>query len=752
MFRIRKIADAHAPANQTAIAKALAILHAQFPDMRLGEIEGLPDHLSNPFAKRFVPSLFVAENGRGDVRGVALVLFDPDLAFAFLDILAATPGEKPGSGIGGALYQRLRQEAVSLGAEGLYFECLPDDPQTSPNPAIRAQNAARLKFYERFGAFPIIGTGYETPLSEGDTDMPHLVFDGLGEHSLPSQTRLREIYRAILERKYADLCPPEYVEQVVASVSDGNYGLRPRRYTKRDAMPVQNSSRPTIPLVVNDRHDIHHVRERGYVESPVRIATITKALDATGLFTHTPPRHYPDKWLTTVHDPKLIDYLRSACAEAPEKGSVYPYVFPVRNATRRPKERSVLAGYWCIDTFTPINRNAWPAARRAVDCALTAADAVLGGAPAAYALIRPPGHHAEHKTFGGFCYLSNAGIAAEYLAQHGRVAMLDIDYHHGNGQQDIFYSRADVLTVSIHGDPSFAYPYFTGFKDETGAGQGAGYNLNIPLGEHIAPAEFTVALDKALDRIGTHDPSVLVLCLGFDTGRGDPTGTWKHTAADFRRIGARISALPYPVLVIQEGGYLVRTLGDNAAAFFTGLSDGIAQRPKGLPHRAKSVAPAKLQWRRTLRAGDPTRIRALVEQTGKFSRDEVDIAEELPIERLEKGVASGYHFILAEQGSQLFGYACFGPIPGSDHSWDLYWIAVDPAHQGSGLGRTLIQKVEAEIAKAKGALVYIDTSTAEAYVPTRGFYEKMGYTLRAELPDFYRAGDGKAIFGKTLAS
>jgi acetoin utilization deacetylase AcuC-like enzyme/ribosomal protein S18 acetylase RimI-like enzyme len=752
MFRIRKIADAHAPANQTAIAKALAILHAQFPDMRLGEIEGLPDHLSNPFAKRFVPSLFVAENGRGDVRGVALVLFDPDLAFAFLDVLATTPGEKPGSGIGGALYQRLRQEAVSLGAEGLYFECLPDDPNTSPNPAIRAQNAARLKFYERFGAFPIIGTGYETPLSEGDTDMPHLVFDGLGEHALPSQTRLREIYRAILERKYADLCPPEYVEQVVASVTDGGYGLRPRRYTKRDATPVQSASRPTIPLVVNDRHDIHHVRERGYVESPVRIATITKALDATGLFTHTPPRHYPDKWLTAVHDPKLIDYLRSACAEAPEKGSVYPYVFPVRNATRRPKERSVLAGYWCIDTFTPINRNAWPAARRAVDCALTAADAVLGGAPAAYALIRPPGHHAEHKTFGGFCYLSNAGIAAEYLAQHGRVAMLDIDYHHGNGQQDIFYNRADVLTVSIHGDPSFAYPYFTGFKDETGAGPGAGYNLNIPLGEHIAPAEFTVALDKALDRIGTHDPSVLVLCLGFDTGRGDPTGTWKHTAADFRRIGARIGALPYPVVVIQEGGYLIRTLGDNAAAFFTGLSDGISQRPKGLPQRAKTDAPAKLQWRRTLRAGDPVRIRALVDQTGKFSRDEVDIAEELPIERLEKGVASGYHFILAEQGSRLLGYACFGPIPGSDHSWDLYWIAVDPAHQGSGLGRTLIHKAEAEIAKAKGALVYIDTSTAEAYAPTRGFYEKMGYTLRAELPDFYRVGDGKAIFGKTLSS
>lgn len=750
MFRIRKLADAHAPANQTAITKALAILRAQFPDMRLGEIEGVPDHLSNPFAKRFVPSLFVAENGRGDVRGVALLLFDPDLAFAFLDIIAVTPGEKAGSGVGGALYEKLRQEAITLGAEGLYFECLPDDPDTSPDPAIRAQNASRLKFYERFGAFPITGTAYDTPLSEGDTDMPYLVFDGLGQHGLPPHSRLQDIYRAILERKYADLCPPDYVEKVVSSVTEGGYGLRPRRYTKRDTHAARAPAQFTIPMIVNDKHDIHHMRERGYVESPVRIDTIAKALDATGLFTRKPPRHYPDKWLTPVHDPKLIDYLRTACAEAPEKSSVYPYVFPVRNATRRPKERSVLAGYWCIDTFTPINRNAWPAARRAVDCALTAADEVLSGAKAAYALIRPPGHHAEHKTFGGFCYLSNAGIAADYLAQHGKVAMLDIDYHHGNGQQDIFYSRPDVLTVSIHGDPSFAYPYFTGFKDETGQGEGAGYNLNIPLGEHIAPAEFATALDFALDRIAIHNPTVLVLCLGFDTGRGDPTGTWKHTPADFRRIGARIGGQPYPVLVIQEGGYLVRTLGDNAAAFFAGLAEGIASRASAAPRRAVPQTPTKRVWRRTPRAGDPLRIRSLVKRTGKFSPEELDIAQELPTERLEKGLASGYHFQLLEQGPDLLGYTCYGPIPGSEHGWDLYWIAVDPKLQGSGLGRDLMARTEADIRKEKGRLVYIDTSTSDSYAPTRRFYEKMGYTLRAELPDFYRIGDGKAIYGKVL--
>src|SRR5690606_34275874 len=120
---------------------------------------------------------------------------------------------------------------------------------------------------------------------------------------------------------------------------------------------------------------------------------------------------------------------------------VYPYVLPLRNRGRQPKERSVLAGYWCIDTFTPINRNAWPAARRAADCAITAADEVLNGAAAAYALIRPPGHQAERRTFGGFCYICNGAVAANYLSRYGKVAILDVDYHHGNGQQDIFYER-----------------------------------------------------------------------------------------------------------------------------------------------------------------------------------------------------------------------------------------------------------------------------------------------------------------------
>src|SRR5262249_44033026 len=158
--------------------------------------------------------------------------------------------------------------------------------------------------------------------------------------------------------------------------------------------------------------------------------------------------------------------------------------------TRPPRDLAIRAGYYCIDTFTPLNRNAWPAARRAVDCTLTAAHALVTGTRLAYALVRPPGHHAEHSAFGGFCYLNNAAIAANYLAEHGRIAILDIDYHHGNGQQEIFYRRSDVLTVSIHGHPSFAYPYFTGFPSETGEGEGRRVNLNFALGEHLDGKEY----------------------------------------------------------------------------------------------------------------------------------------------------------------------------------------------------------------------------------------------------------------------
>jgi acetoin utilization deacetylase AcuC-like enzyme len=330
-----------------------------------------------------------------------------------------------------------------------------------------------------------------------------------------------------------------------------------------------------IPLIVNDRHEIHHVHERGYVESPVRIRSIIRSLDQSGLFIRTEPVRHADSEISSVHDTKYIDYFKKVCSKLPEGRSVYPYTFPLRNRSRPPKELLVRAGYYCIDTFTPINKNAYLAARRAVDCALTGADLILDGDMIAYALVRPPGHHAGKDHFGGFCYFNSAAIAGNHLSRHGKVAILDIDYHHGNGTQDIFYDRDDVLTISIHGHPRFAYPYFSGFKEETGEGRGIGLNINHPLPEHLDEKRYREVLRTSLRSIGRFHPSYLVVALGLDTAKGDPTGTWDLVAKDLKENGRMIGALHLPTLVVQEGGYRTRVLGTNARAFFKGLFEGM---------------------------------------------------------------------------------------------------------------------------------------------------------------------------------
>lgn len=577
MFRIRRIFDDVVPPNRRALEQVAKMLRVQFQLLDRQKIDRIPDTLRAPLKYGFRSILYVAEDHKSTVRGLALVDHDAELNFCYLDYLVSDKVQA-GRGVGGALYERVRSEVLSLGTVGLFFECLPDDPELSRDPDILKENRARLRFYEYYGARPIINTAYETPVHPGADNPPYLVFDDIGRKSVISRDYLRQVIAHILERKYKDVCTPEYIRMVLDSVTDDPVRLRPLRYTRTRAVEERNAGASIgftkIALVMTDQHEIHHVKDRGYVEAPVRIKTIYQALEPTGMFDRVKPADFSEGFITSVHNADYVKYFKRVCRNVEPNTPFYPYVFPIRNRARPPVELPVRAGYYCIDTFTPLSGHAFTAARRAVECALTAALEVLSGRRIAYALVRPPGHHAERGFFGGFCYFNNAAIAANYLSKFGKVAMLDIDYHHGNGQQDIFYRRRDVLTISIHGHPRFAYPYFSGFFDERGAEEGAGYNINYPLPEKIAAEDYLNALKHALNRIRDFKPTYLVVCLGLDTAKGDPTGTWNHTGKDFAAIGAEIGRLRMPCLVVQEGGYNNRSIGTNAKNFFQGLLRG----------------------------------------------------------------------------------------------------------------------------------------------------------------------------------
>jgi acetoin utilization deacetylase AcuC-like enzyme len=313
-------------------------------------------------------------------------------------------------------------------------------------------------------------------------------------------------------------------------------------------------------------------------EMPARVEYIEAALRRAG-HEFIAPMDAPVDTLQRVHEAAYVDFLRTAYArwlEDGHDGFMLPSGFPARSLRqdRVPTGINGAMGHYAFDAGTPIVAGTWEAAHAAARCAITAAARVGAGARAAYALCRPPGHHAGRSVYGGYCYLNNAALAAQELRDRGarRVALLDVDYHHGNGTQDIYWERDDVLFVSIHGTPETEYPYFLGYADERGAGAGAGHTLNLPLPRGTTWSEYRVALDVALAAIARYSPDAMVVSLGVDTYAGDPISAFALTTADFSALGTRLAELALPTVLVQEGGYAIAELGDNVAAVLAGFA------------------------------------------------------------------------------------------------------------------------------------------------------------------------------------
>ena len=576
MLRIQRVYSTLLPSDQERLRQAQEILCRSFPGEKAyaGKI---PDLLNRPFKYGYTTVLLTSEPALGKVNGFSLFLCFPEINSALLDFIVLQK-ESRGRGLGGALYEATREHLHDRGSRGLYLEALPDDPAVVTDPATLQENRRRLRFYEYYGVRPIIGTEYETPLGDNSPG-PHLLFDGLGRDEPLRRAECRAAVRVILKRRYGHLAPADYVERVVESFIDDPVRIREPRYVKepRTPKPVRPGRLQNAFVVAScPDHNLHHVGDRGYVERPARIEALLEGLGTMALFSPVSLRHFGEKSIRAVHDDGFVRYLKAVCEKLATSRPVYPYVFPVRRPERQPKDLAVRAGYYCIDTFTPLDRNAYRAARGAVDVAMTAATEVLQGRRLAYALCRPPGHHAERRVFGGFCYFNNVAAAAHMLSAHGKVAVLDIDFHHGNGTQDIFYERDDVLTVSIHGHPNHAYPYFSGFADETGSGKGLGLNRNFPLPEGADEKLYLDNLARAVRLIERFHPTFLAVSLGFDTMKGDPTGSFLLTAESLRKAGRLVGALGLPNLVVQEGGYNLRSLRRGVVAFFHGMAEAIS--------------------------------------------------------------------------------------------------------------------------------------------------------------------------------
>jgi acetoin utilization deacetylase AcuC-like enzyme len=354
----------------------------------------------------------------------------------------------------------------------------------------------------------------------------------------------------------------------------------PRSPLKVFHSPVGLSYRPG--------HSLFQGRPTPYPDVPERIGAILAALVGRPEFALAATGPAQPGVAGLVHSAAYVAMLDAVCGRLKPDEAFYPTVFgryPLLLASAYPRMQ---AGYYALDTSTPLVAQSYAAALGAAGVAAAGARALLAGERCAYSVCRPPGHHAGRAFYAGYCLFNNAALATELLAPLGRRAILDVDFHHGNGTQDIFYERDDVLYVSIHCRPEQAYPYVAGARDETGTGRGLGCNVNLPLDAGAGWPQYAAALETALDAVRRFRPAAIVLSLGFDTLAADPIGSFRLDGDDFLPLGRAIAQLvrqvDAPLLLVQEGGYHVPSLGQAALHLFAGL--GLCAEPAKAGARA----------------------------------------------------------------------------------------------------------------------------------------------------------------------
>ena len=311
-------------------------------------------------------------------------------------------------------------------------------------------------------------------------------------------------------------------------------------------------------------------------ECPVRAEHILNQLKAVKLGDIIAPREFGLDPVKRIHDGAFLGFLENCWdlwTASGYKGEAMPTVWPARGMRHRiPDHIDGLMGYYAMAGETAITDGTWDAARAGANVALTAQATIQNGANEAFALCRPPGHHAAADMYGGYCFINNAAVAAQAFLDQGasRVAIIDVDFHHGNGTQAIFYNRSDVMFLSLHGDPINAFPHFLGYADETGEGDGDGFNFNYPMGPGTNFQTWGAALEDACNKVRSYAPDAVVISLGVDTFEHDPISFFKLTSDDFKRYGATIAALKLPTLFVMEGGYAVEEIGVNAVNVLQG--------------------------------------------------------------------------------------------------------------------------------------------------------------------------------------